>query len=72
MAFQVKELGPMKGKKKKKSYRFLVNLGKHVLTVTELLKWIRVPDEEVGVACLKIGKLGLGGYTHDPNMKYVM
>lgn len=22
--------------------------------------------------CLKVGKLGLGGYTDDPNMKYVM
>lgn len=30
---------------KKNNYRCLISLGKHFLTVIEILQWIRVPDE---------------------------
>ena len=51
---------------KKNNYRCLINLGKHFLTVIEILQWIRVPDELVAVVSLKIGK------WDDTKMKYVM
>lgn len=60
---QVKELGPiMRGKKETENYRFLLNLGKHFLIViqVEILKWISLPNEKVGISCPENKQIGLG------------